>query len=71
VLATNPKAENLSELRNAPRTCELAQRAGVLSGGNNPAYLGTLAAAANIRKFPEAVTILQKALQLPPAQTNS
>ena len=52
VLATNPNAS----VRNGMEAVELAERALKLSGGNEPAILGTLAAAyAEAGRFPEAV----------------
>ena len=60
-LATNP---NVS-VRNGEEAVELARRAVKLSGGRNPAILGTLAAAyAEAGRFPEAVETGRKALEL-------
>jgi Flp pilus assembly protein TadD len=68
VLATAPNAS----LRNGGKAVELAQQANQLSGGQNPAIIGTLAAAyAEAGRFPEAVTTAQKALQLVESQTNA
>ena len=60
-LATNPNAS----IRNATEAVELAQRAAQLSGGREPAVLGTLAAAyAEAGQFPKAVEAAQQALAL-------
>lgn len=60
MLATNPNAS----VRNGKDAVELAQRAVQLSGGKEPAILGTLAAAyAEAGRFPEAVATARKALQ--------
>jgi len=65
VLATCP----IPSLRNGPKAVELAQQANQLTGGLNPKFLGTLAAAeAYVGNFPEAVAILQRALPMPAAQ---
>jgi Flp pilus assembly protein TadD len=67
-LATSPKAS----VRNGPRALELADQAERLSGGGNPAILGTLAAAqAECGRFPEAVSTAQEALELALAQSNA
>ena len=56
VLATNPNAS----VRNGTEAVELAERALKLSGGNEPAILGTLAAAyAEAGRFPEAAATAQ------------
>jgi tetratricopeptide (TPR) repeat protein len=61
VLATNPNAS----VRDGAEAIELAQRAVGLSGGRQPAILGTLAAAyAEARRFPEALQAAHKALDL-------
>ena len=61
LLATNPNAS----VRNGPEAVELAQRAVRLSGDQEPAILGTLAAAfAEAGRFPEAVQTARKALDL-------
>ena len=61
VLATNPNAS----VRNGIEAVELAERALKLSGGNEPAILGTLAAAyAEAGRFPKALEAAHKALQL-------
>ena len=61
VLATCPEAS----VRNGAEAVELAQRAVRLSGGREPAILGTLAAAyAEAGRFPEAVQTARKALEL-------
>ena len=68
VLATCPQAS----ARNGARAVELAQQAERLSGGKNPAILGTLAAAyAAAGRFPEAVSTAQLALDLAASQTNT
>jgi len=68
ILATCPEAS----VRNGARAVELAKQADQLSGGRNPAIIGTLAAAcAEAGRFPEAVTTAQKALQLVESQTNA
>ena len=60
-LATNPNAS----IRNGDEAVELAQRAIKLSGGNEPAMLGTLAAAyAETGRFPEAVQTAEQAARL-------
>jgi Flp pilus assembly protein TadD len=67
VLATAPNAS----LRNGVKAVRLAQRAKQLSGGQNPAIIGTLAAAyAEAGRFPEAVTTARQALQLATGQTS-
>ena len=59
-------------LRNGSKAVELAQRANQLTGGRNPAVLGTLAAAyAEAGRFPEAVETAQHALQLAETQSNT
>jgi Flp pilus assembly protein TadD len=61
VFATSPEAS----LRNGARAVELAERADQLSGGRNPAIIGTLAAAyAEAGRFPEAIAAAQRSLQL-------
>jgi tetratricopeptide (TPR) repeat protein len=61
VLATSPHAS----LRNGAEAAELAERAWKLSGGREPAILGTLAAAhAEAGRFPQAVETAQKAIAL-------
>jgi Flp pilus assembly protein TadD len=61
LLATNPNAS----VRNGRQAVELAERALKLSGGREPAILGTLAAAyAEAGRFPEAAATARKALQL-------
>jgi len=68
VLATCPDAS----IRNGTRAVELAQQAERLSGGKDPALLGTLAAAyAEAGRFAEAVAAAQRALELATAQTNT
>jgi tetratricopeptide (TPR) repeat protein len=68
VLATCPQAS----LRNGNQAVALAQRANQLSGGGNPAMLGTLAAAyAEAGRFTEAVETAQRALQLAETQSNT
>ncbi len=61
VLATNPNAS----IRNGAEAVELAGRAVRLSDGQEPAVLGTLAAAyAEAQRFPEAAQTAHKALEL-------
>jgi tetratricopeptide (TPR) repeat protein len=61
LLATNPNAS----VRDGAAAVELAQRAIKLSGGREPAVLGTLAAAyAETRRFAEAVKTARTALKL-------
>ncbi len=61
VLATNPNAS----IRNGAEAVELAERAVRLSDGQEPAVMGTLAAAyAEASRFPEAVQTARKALDL-------
>ena len=65
MLATNPNAS----VRNGSEAVELAQRALKLSGGNEPAILGTLAAAyAEAGRFAEAVRTAEQAVQLAAAK---
>jgi protein O-mannosyl-transferase len=61
LLATCPQAS----LRNGDKAVELARQANELSGGKNPAFLGTLAAAfAEAGRFGDAVPAAQKAMAL-------
>jgi protein O-mannosyl-transferase len=61
IFATNPNAS----VRNGAEAVALAQRAGELSGGREPAILDTLAAAyAEAGRFAEAVQTAQKAIEL-------
>ena len=54
-----------ASVRNGTEAVELAERAVKLSGGHEPAILGTLAAAyAEAGRFPEAVQTAHKALDL-------
>ena len=67
MLATNPNAS----LRNGAEAVELAGRAVRLSGGREPAVLGTLAAAyAEVGRFSEAQDTARKALDLAARQDN-
>ena len=67
-LATNPNAS----VRNGAEAVELAQRAVQLSGGREPAVLGTLAAAyAEAGRFLEAVKTGEQALALAGSQNNA
>ena len=60
-LAASPNAAD----RNGPEAVSLAERAVQLSGGQNPIYLETLAAAyAEAGKFPDAIATARKALDL-------
>ena len=68
LLATCPRAS----IRNGPRAVGLAQEANRLSGGGNPVFLCTLAAAyAEAGRFPEAVMTAQQALQSAATQTDA
>jgi uncharacterized membrane protein/Flp pilus assembly protein TadD len=59
-------------LRDAPEAVTLAQRALELSGGQEPAILDTLAAAyAEAGRFDEAVTTVERALNLASAQNKT
>ena len=65
MLATNPNAF----VRNGVEAVELAQRALKLAGDNEPAILGTLAAAyAEAGRFPEAVRTAEQAARLAAAK---
>jgi superkiller protein 3 len=67
MLATNPNAS----IRNGAEAVELAQRAINLTGGSEPAILGTLAAAyAEAGRFSEAVQTARKATELATQQNN-
>jgi tetratricopeptide (TPR) repeat protein len=67
VLATTPDVT----LRNGARAVELAEHANQLSGGNDPAMLGTLAAAyAEAGRFPDAVATARRAQQLAADRNN-
>jgi hypothetical protein len=67
LLATNPNAS----VRNGAEAVELAQRAANFSGGNQPAILGTLAAAyAEAGHFPEALRTGEEAVRLAAAAGN-
>ncbi len=67
-MATNPNAS----ARNGVEAVEYAQRAEKLSGGREPAILGTLAAAyAEAGRFPDAVRTARNALKLALQQNNS
>jgi len=66
-LSTCPDAS----LRNGAKAIELAQKADQLAGGNNPAFMRTLAAAyAENGRFNDAIETAQRALQLATAQDN-
>jgi tetratricopeptide (TPR) repeat protein len=53
-------------LRDANKAVQLAEQAVRATQGNNPAFLGTLAAAyAESNRFPEAIEALRRALNLP------
>jgi tetratricopeptide (TPR) repeat protein len=68
VLATCPDAS----IRDGARAVQLAQQAERLSGGKDPALLGTLAAAyAETGQFTDAVATARSALKLANAQTNT
>jgi tetratricopeptide (TPR) repeat protein len=67
LLATSPYAS----VRNGAEAVELAQRASEFSGGNNPAVLGTLAAAyAEAGRFGEAVRTAEEAERVAAATGN-
>ena len=68
LLATCPDAT----LRNGPRAIELAQQAERLSGGRDPVYIATLAAAyAETEQFFESLETAQRALQVACLQHNT
>ena len=68
ILAACPDAS----VRNGTQAVGLAEQAEQLSGGKDPAIITILAAAyAEVRRFPEAVTTAQQALQLAAIQTNT
>jgi len=68
VLATCPDAS----IRDGARAVQLAQQAEQLSGGKDPALLGTLAAAyAETGQFTNAVATARSALELATARTNT
>jgi len=65
VLATSPDAS----VRDGVQAVELAARAEQISGGRNPGFVATLAAAyAEVGRFPEAVATAERALRLATAQ---
>ncbi len=67
LLATSSQAA----LRNGNKAVELAQQANVLTGGENPVILNTLAAAfAEAGRFSEALETARRALHLAGAQSN-
>jgi tetratricopeptide (TPR) repeat protein len=58
-------------LRNGVRAIELSERANQLTGGSNPVFLGTLAAAyAEARRYPEAVETISRAIEQAGVQGN-
>jgi tetratricopeptide (TPR) repeat protein len=60
-----------SRLRDGSRAVDLAQRADQLSGGKNPVFIRTLAAAyAEVGRFQEAADAAQRALELARAQSD-
>jgi tetratricopeptide (TPR) repeat protein len=68
LLATAPAASS----RNGAKALELARQASLLTGGENPTVLHTLAAAcAEAGRFAEAVETAQHALRLAEAQSNT
>jgi tetratricopeptide (TPR) repeat protein len=68
LLAAAPQAS----LRNGGQALELARQANLLTGGENPVILHTLAAAcAEAGRFSEAVETAQHALRLAQAQSNT
>jgi tetratricopeptide (TPR) repeat protein len=65
VLATSPDAS----VRDGVQAVALAARSGQLSGGRNPRFVATLAAAyAEVGRLPEAVATAERALRLATAQ---
>jgi tetratricopeptide (TPR) repeat protein len=67
-LATAPEAS----LRDGAKAVELARQANAATGGNNPTFLHTLAAAyAEAGRFPEALEAAQRALALAGARSNT
>jgi hypothetical protein len=59
-------------LRNGAKAVELARQANLLTGGENPVILHTLAAAcAEAGRFSEAVETAQHALRMAEAQSNT
>jgi tetratricopeptide (TPR) repeat protein len=61
-----------ASLRNGNQAVALAEQANQLTGYDNPVVLDTLAAAyAEAGRFPEAVTIAQRALRLAEARSNT
>jgi Flp pilus assembly protein TadD len=67
ILATSPEAS----VRNGAKAVGLAERAIRLSGGPDPIFVGTLAAAyAEAGRFPEAVETARQARQLAVDQNN-
>jgi len=68
VLATSPDPS----VRNGTKAVELALQTDRLSGGTNPVMAATLAAAyAEAGRFPEAITTIQRAMQLANGQNNA
>ena len=68
ILATCPDAS----VRDGRKAVELAEQAVRLSGGTNPIFIGTLAAAyAEARRFSDAVDMAQRARQLAATQKNT
>ncbi|HTV61373.1 MAG TPA: tetratricopeptide repeat protein, partial [Verrucomicrobiae bacterium] len=68
MLATSPNPS----FRDGTKAVELALQTDRLSGGDNPMTAATLAAAyAEARNFPEAITNVQRALQLASSQNNA
>jgi Flp pilus assembly protein TadD len=68
ILATSPEAS----VRNGAKAVELAEQAVRLSGGSDPVFVGTLAAAyAESGQFSEAVKTARQAQQLAAAQNNT
>jgi protein O-mannosyl-transferase len=68
ILATCPEAS----IRNGPQAVVLAEQAVRLSGGTNPTFVGTLAAAyAETGRFAEAVEMAQRARQLATDQNHT
>jgi tetratricopeptide (TPR) repeat protein len=65
ILSASPDAT----IRNGARAVDLARQAVDLSGGNNPLFIRTLAAAyAEVGRFPDSVDTIERALRVAEAQ---
>jgi Flp pilus assembly protein TadD len=61
-----------AQFRNGPRAIQLAEQADRFSGGKNPAFVRTLAAAyAEFGQFDKAISAAERALKLSIAQGDS